>query len=224
MQGVDEVIYSKRKRITLAVLPGGWVQVRAPLGTSNAAIEAFVTAHRSWLEKARQKMAKVQAPVAPYAYLEGELIRYLGENLPLRLLPGARKAYLNEAREIVLPKGTKKAIRAALEAFYRAETRRIVSGFVALHAPRLAVNPQVMRINSAKRRWGSCSARGSLNFSLRLAMVPLDCIEYVAVHELAHLRQHNHSAAFWALVKGILPDYARRREWLKRNGSLLPPL
>jgi hypothetical protein len=79
-----------------------------------------------------------------------------------------------------------------------------------------------IRITGAKRRWGSCSRQNSLNFSLRLAMVPPEALEYVVVHELAHTRHHDHSRAFWAFLEQMLPGYETQRRWLKQNGLKLP--
>jgi predicted metal-dependent hydrolase len=78
-----------------------------------------------------------------------------------------------------------------------------------------------VRITDAKERWGSCNAAGSLNFAWRLVMAPPPVIDYVIVHELAHLVEMNHSQRFWGLVGRILPDYAVRRKWLRENEHLL---
>ena len=82
-------------------------------------------------------------------------------------------------------------------------------------AKRMDVTPTAIKINGAKTRWGSCSAKKSLNFSWRLIMADDDVIDYVVVHELAHIAEMNHSARFWALVEGALPDYQSRKAKLK---------
>lgn len=82
-------------------------------------------------------------------------------------------------------------------------------------APLVGKAPQQVRITSAKTRWGSCSAKGGLNFSWRLLCAPPEAMDYVVVHELAHLIEFNHSSRFWAIVEGILPDYKARRQSLK---------
>jgi hypothetical protein len=75
----------------------------------------------------------------------------------------------------------------------------------------MSVTPIAVKINSAKTRWGSCSNKKSLNFSWRLIMADDDVIDYVVVHELAHLREMNHSPRFWAVVEAVLPDYRERK-------------
>lgn len=223
MQGVDELIFSRRRRITVAVQPGGLVILRAPLGTSEAAIRSFLEANAVWLENARRKMARLPVPPAPYKYTEGESLLYMGQELSLRFEATARRAAVLPGEAIVLPRGGKRESRERLKELYRAETRRIVQGMVDVYAVRYGLRVSALRVNSAERRWGSCSVKASLNFSLRLAMLPVEAIEYVVVHELAHLREHNHSRAFWTKLEEMLPDYARRREWLKRHGGSLPP-
>ena len=79
----------------------------------------------------------------------------------------------------------------------------------------------VVRIKNQKTRWGSCSAKGNINLNLRLMMAPDPVIDYVIIHELCHLRELNHSLAFWALVESCCPDYRRWRNWLKQLGPCL---
>jgi hypothetical protein len=94
------------------------------------------------------------------------------------------------------------------------ERIRHYSGMIGLYPDRL-------RISNARFRWGSCSRDNSLSFSWRLAMAPSLIIDYVVVHELAHIKEKNHSRSFWALVETMMPDYRKHRHWLKENGHLL---
>ena len=74
-------------------------------------------------------------------------------------------------------------------------------------------------VREQKTRWGSCSAKGNLNFNWKLVLMPEEILDYVVVHELAHRLQMNHSTEFWDEVDKILPDYRKRRQWLKENGQ-----
>ncbi|USN58448.1 MAG: M48 family metallopeptidase [Candidatus Peribacteria bacterium] len=76
-----------------------------------------------------------------------------------------------------------------------------------------------LRITSAKTRWGSCSSKKNLNFSYRLMRCPKEVIDYVIIHELAHLKHMNHSRSFWLEVGQMMPDYVQQRKWLKKNGN-----
>ena len=87
------------------------------------------------------------------------------------------------------------------------------------YAPVMGVSYGTVTIREQKTRWGSCSTKGNLNFNWKLVLMPPEILDYVVVHELAHRIQMNHSAAFWAEVGKILPDYKERRQWLKVNGQ-----
>ena len=118
--------------------------------------------------------------------------------------------------------------RQAAEAFSQEELRRLADAAVKDLAPRAArfaaamgVSYNRITIRAQKSRWGSCSAKGNLNFNCLLMLCPEDVRDYVVVHELCHLKELNHSARFWKEVAAVLPDYAPRRSWLKENGGRL---
>ena len=109
----------------------------------------------------------------------------------------------------------------ALEAQYRKGARRRITERAAYFAEKMGVDYGRIAIKAAKTRWGSCSARGNLNFHWKLILMPPAILDYVVVHELAHRIEMNHSPRFWAQVERILPDYRERRRWLKENGGLI---
>ena len=101
------------------------------------------------------------------------------------------------------------------------EARRVIPGRVAELARRLGVSWEKISIRTMVSRWGSCSSKGNLNFNCLLALVPIEVLDYVVVHELCHRKELNHSDRFWNEVANILPDYKCRKKWLKDNGSNL---
>ena len=109
----------------------------------------------------------------------------------------------------------------ALEAQYRKEARRRITERAAYFAEKMGVDYGRIAIKAAKTRWGSCSARGNLNFHWKLILMPPAILDYVVVHELAHRIEMNHSPRFWTQVERILPDYRERRRWIKENGGLI---
>lgn len=104
---------------------------------------------------------------------------------------------------------------------YKKLFRPVLEHRVSYYAKRMGVTYGRIAIRDQKTRWGSCSAKGNLNFNWKLSLAPLEILDYVVVHELAHRMEMNHSPRFWELVERILPDYRQRRNWLKENGRRL---
>jgi predicted metal-dependent hydrolase len=97
----------------------------------------------------------------------------------------------------------------------------VISDRVKIFSDQYGFAPKRVRISSAKTRWGSCSPDGTLNFTWRLVMAPLDVVDYVVVHELVHLRVKDHSEKFWREVEKVLPEYRVQRTWLRTHGEKL---
>lgn len=104
---------------------------------------------------------------------------------------------------------------------YKRQAQQILSSRVQHYATQMQLKPSAIKVNSARRRWGSCSRRGNLNFSYRLIFAPLPVIDYVVVHELTHMHHLNHSRAFWDAVAEVLPDFRKHHRWLKEHGHRL---
>lgn len=109
------------------------------------------------------------------------------------------------------------SVERALECLYRRKAREAFEEAAERYAPRIGVEYGRIEVRNQRTRWGSCSSNGTLSLNWRLVMAPPEVLEYVVVHELAHLREPNHSAAFWAVVEDQLPDYGDRRRWLREN-------
>jgi predicted metal-dependent hydrolase len=111
--------------------------------------------------------------------------------------------------------------RRISEAEARVAARELVTMVLEEEAPALGVHYRRMQIRGQRTRWGSCSARGTLSFNWRLALAPLEVLDYVVVHELCHLREPNHSPRFWRLVASRRPNWRRQRDWLGVHGAEL---
>jgi len=110
---------------------------------------------------------------------------------------------------------------ASIDTWYRARAREAVQDVTSREAARLELRYGQLSIRDQRTRWGSCSSRGNLSFNWRLVMAPLEVLEYVVVHELCHLREHNHSQAFWKLVADARPTWKREKRWLDEHGPEL---
>ena len=108
-----------------------------------------------------------------------------------------------------------------LEKALRDKARTVFAERLALHAPRLGVAVPPLRLSSARTRWGSCSHHGGIVLNWRLVFMPLPVIDYVVCHELAHLKEMNHSPRFWSVVEQLCPDWRARRLELRQHGKLV---
>ena len=106
------------------------------------------------------------------------------------------------------------------EAYYREQAARVLRERAAYFADQMGVTYARITIRGQKTRWGSCSSRGNLNFNWKLMLCPQEVQDYVVVHELAHLKEMNHSPAFYREVEKVLPDYRRQIQWLRVYGKL----
>ena len=174
--------------------------------------------------------------------VEYELIRSARKTLALQLKPDGTvlvraplrtprrqiEAFLREHWDWVEKTRARRAARPPAEklspeelAALKKRARPIFLARASYYAPVVGVRFQRLAVRSQRSKWGSCSARGGLNFNCLLLLAPAEVLDYVVVHELCHLREMNHSPRFWAEVARVFPDYAAARRWLKQNGESL---
>ena len=127
-----------------------------------------------------------------------------------------RRAAEREEKRKNMPQWSEEDYRSC-----RLEAEKALGERTAFFAKVMGIDYGRITVRNQKTRWGSCSAKGNLNFNWRLILAPGEVLDYVVVHELAHRREMNHSERFWRLVENILPDYQRQRRWLKENGETL---
>ena len=225
------VVRSRRRRKTIgfAVQPDGSVQVSAPMRTSRREIEALI-AHLDtrWIAQAALRATAVAA--ARKALVRGERVCYLGQQIPLRLQDTSHHrphvTFSGECLVMSIPRhldqaARQEAIGRALRRWYATQAAEELTQRVAQWAQRAGRAVPAVRVRNQRRLWGSCGPDGTLRFNWRLVMVPPELINYVVTHEVCHLLVRNHSAAFWAEVAKLLPDYRQRRAALR---ALAPSL
>jgi predicted metal-dependent hydrolase len=217
---VDQIIRSKRKTLALVVRPDGSLLVRAPWRTPKYMIQEFVEKNRKWIET-KQAQALAVLPTAPRQYVPGEMFLYLGTSYPLELVDGQREPLRLDDGKFKLALSRQGDGASAFERWYREQARQVLTARVEFFARQFDFQYKRIRITSARTRWGSCSATGSLSFSWRLILAPLAVVDYVVVHELVHTVFHNHSKQFWDRVGTVMPDFPKHRRWLRENGRQL---
>lgn len=214
---IHQIIRSGRKTFSLEIKPDGRLIVRAPASATDAQVRTLVARKADWIRKAQTRLASQYPALKPKTFTPGETFWYLGEQYPLRLTDRQRPPLdLDDA--FLLSRTAQSRAREVFIAWYREETRQITRDLVGEYSRKYGFKVNGIRITSARTRWGSCSSNRNLNFTYRLCMAPMPVIEYVVVHELVHLKIHNHSKAFWKAVAEIDPSYKQHRAWLKENG------
>lgn len=215
----DQLVRSKRRTIAILVRRDGKVIVRAPLKAPEAWIKQFVESKAAWIAEKKAEAA-LHPVLTARQFSDGETLPYLGREIPLRVVDGPAAA-LRFDGVFHLAKKARPGALSLFEKWYKAQARRILTERVELYARQFGFRYGQIRISSARTRWGSCSSRGTLSFTWRLVMAPLEVVDYVVLHELAHLKVRNHSPLFWAEVARMLPGYRQQVAWLRKNGRFL---
>lgn len=175
---------------------------------------AFAQSRIGW---ACAQLAKLPRPIT---LAPGETIPLQGASCRLIHITG-RGAPRFEDGALLMPAPTEDVFEGRVRRFLHQEAKRALVARVAVHAATLGVTPSRISVKDTSSRWGSASSRGALNFSWRVILAPPFVLDYLAAHEVAHLREMNHSARFWTLVAQCIPDYARAEAWLDRHGGAL---
>ncbi|MBT3187525.1 MAG: M48 family metallopeptidase [Anaerolineae bacterium] len=217
MPSTPKIIRSKRKTIALVIQPNGELLIRAPKRATRKQIDAMLKQHANWITKKQAKAKAAQIDFSPRQFVGGEEFPFLGEDYSLKIVK-AKKPVLALSGDFQLSEASLGKAESIFERWYKGEARAIFTERVEFYAQKYDFDYAKIKLSSARTRWGSCSSKGNLNLTWRLVMAPMKIVDYVIVHELSHLREHNHSKTFWAQVEAILPDYKSRRKWLKGNG------
>ncbi len=217
---IDKIIRSRRRSIGMQIMLDTSLLVRAPMSASQVEIERVVADHADWIVRAREYVRT--RPVAPHSrkYVNGEIFYYQGEPYPLIVLDDGHPQ-LRFQNGFFLPESLLPEAKNLFSEWYISKARDIIPERARLYARKNGYKFNRIRITRARRRWGSCSGKGNLNFSFRLAMVPVEALDYVVVHELAHLNHRNHSKKFWTEVERMMPDYKQHIKWLRTNEKLI---
>lgn len=204
---------SVRKTIALLVRDG-CIEVRAPLKAPQHIIDRFVLSKEKWIEDKLLYFSDRAKHRENFRLGYGDCILYRGEKYPLETRFADFIGFEN-GKFYVPPNLTSEEIKETCVKIYRALAKQVIVDRTKYFAEQMSVVPASIRVNNAKTRWGSCSSKKRLNFSWRLIMADDDLIDYVVVHELAHMSEMNHSEKFWSIIENILPDYKLRKARLK---------
>lgn len=188
------------------------VKLTVPRGVSAAQALAFAESRRDWL--ARQINNHPKFPLE-----DGMELPLWGKRVTLAHVGG--RGVVTAAPGLLLIPGERDFLARRTRDFIQKETKKRIICLAQGSAHKLGVSIKSVSLRDTTSRWGSCSASGALSFCWRLAFAPLEVMEYVVHHEVAHLKHHNHSAKFWQTVAFLCPDYDRHEKWLSAHGQTL---
>jgi predicted metal-dependent hydrolase len=215
---INQLIRSRRRTVALVIAPDATLTVRAPLSVPLSRIEAFVQERSDWI---RRKMIQVRARPChrPLEFVDGQPVQYLGRAYSLVIDDSSGLRFDDEA--FYFPRALLPQAGLEMVFWYRQEARRVIGERTAYFADLMGVTYGQVELSDAATRWGSCRWTGDLRFSWRLILAPLEVLDYVVVHELAHVTVPNHSRRFWARVREFCPDYFLHRAWLRKNSRMI---
>lgn len=209
-----------RQDLLVTVRPNLAVEVRAPLERQLDRIIDRIQARRSWIARQLGDFEKMSPLPAP-RFISGETVLYLGREYRLKIVRGDRRVVLHAGRLwVVLPgQSNPTKVGAAVEGWFNRRAKAVfnerLSRLLITYGAALPGDP-TLRVRRMRRRWGSCTHNGTITLHPALVQAPTACVDYVLVHELLHCLEPAHSARFYRLLGGLMPDWRGRRERLAK--------
>ena len=211
------IVKSNLKYIYLSFDQNGNLIIKSPK-VSQKEIEKVLIKKAAWITKSRRKIFEKKGK--PLKFSEGEEIYFLGKNYPVHYRRGSKKrASIHFDREngfsLEYHYFDTDLFERLLNQFYKKEAEQLVPGIVERYAEQMQLYPSRISFRKARSRWGSCSSSNAISFNYLMIKMPLHVIQYIVVHELAHIKHKHHQKEFWNLVSLYQPDYKAQRDELK---------
>lgn len=224
--GAERLQFRLRRRavksLTITVWPNGAVEVVAPQEAEEETIRRRVSRRGAWIQRQRRAFRQMAAPTDTLPTRTGQSVRYLGRQYRLRVTVG-------EADSVKLTRGVlqvavcgevkEEAVAHLITRWFAVRARQKLGERFARCSETVAsfgICPEGFTLRRMPRRWGSCSSAGRIMLNPSLVKAPVDCIDYVIIHELCHLKHHRHDKRFYQLLSRVLPDWKRRKDRLER--------
>lgn len=212
----------KRKRIRIRVAPDLTVSVSAPLRAKDEQIERVLTQKARWIARKLDEIKDFHPLPAPKQYVSGETFCYLGRQYRLKVETGEKSPAKLKGKFLyvsVPDKQDRDAVKKMVESWYRQRAEQTFTRYQKKCSDvvgRHGIPKATLTLRKMRTRWGSCSSKGRITINTNLIQAPVHCIEYVIMHELCHLKHHNHSPAFYKLLTQCMPDWQKRRQVLQK--------
>ncbi|MFD2761637.1 M48 family metallopeptidase [Lentibacillus juripiscarius] len=228
---IDYILYRQpRTDLKISVTLVNGIEVYAPETIDETEIRRHLHKKAPWIQRKISSLEQVDTKTGQYEFISGEKLPYLGRHYRLKVYRGnipkcSLRFFQGRYLASVPAEMSQEEIRQTLEQqliqWYRKQALKKLKERSGYFQSLMDANPNSVQIRTQHKRWGTCTPDGDIYINWRLIMAPANVFEYVIVHELAHLKVQDHSPAFWKTVKSILPDYEKRKEWLRVNGMKL---
>lgn len=217
------LIYRKRKTMSIEVETTGEVTVIAPVGTSTDDIVEKVKSRAGWIVSKQYESKFINDTKIKREAVSGESYMYLGRNYSLDIRVDENidniSVKLFQGKFVVNTYiKDEDFIKKAMENWYREKTLAKVKERVSYYSSYFNNEVTTVKVKEQKKRWASCTSKNELLFNWRCVMAPVFVLDYIVVHEMCHMEYKNHSKDFWNRVYAVMPDYEVRKSWLKNNG------
>lgn len=214
-----EIIKSNRKTAAIQVTAEGLVRIRIPSRTTKLELHNIIEQNKDWIYSHYEKSRKQQEYAKKQIFCNGTILQFHETCLQVEVVPSPVNEktmiqIVGSRLQIMTSELSDQDIHACVVLWLRKVGRTIFQERVQHFAALMQVEYQNITIKDQKTRWGSCSSKKNLNFNYRLLLMPASLLDYVVVHELAHLKEMNHSKKFWGIVEAVLPDYKQQRKRL----------
>jgi predicted metal-dependent hydrolase len=211
-----DVTRTNRKTIALKVSPDGDLKVTAPINISDDEIQSVIQKKKFWLYKTINKTKEKVSSRLKKEYISGELFWYLGKRYRLDVCHCEHSGLKFQYSKFILNVADRDRAEELFKAFYKQKAKEKIYSQVEKYAKQMGVNYSEVKFLDMKKRWGSCTNAGNIILNTHLVKAPMYVIDYVIVHELAHLIEFNHSKKFWNIVKTQISDYKEHMQWLDK--------
>jgi len=218
------VIKSSRRKTTALKIKEGEVSIHIPTRLPLMYAREFIVQKTPWIQTKLSDQA-LKKTVGKH-FIHGEEFIFLDKKYSLRLIQAETSPSVIKTSTEIEVRGrlnrlSQTAIRAALVRWYKQQAEQYLTSRTTALADKITLAPHSITVKTYKARWGSCGIQGDVQFNWKLILAPPDIIDYVIIHELCHLKHHNHSANFWQLVAHHYPAFKASQAWLKTNGYRL---
>ena len=214
-----KVVRTNRKKSATIKLDGGMVKINVPQSLSDIRVRGLIEKKLQWI-KTNLKEQSLKPQSKKKEFVDGVTFSYLGKNYKLQIIEGLTPSIkLSQGFLVVTVKGktSQSKVQSIIEYWYKEKAKKVLTEKTNQLAEKIGVRPKIIFIKNYRSRWGSCSSNGNLSYNWRIIQAPTKIINYVVVHELCHLLEHNHSARYWAHVSTHFPKWKESRDWLKKT-------